>query len=447
MSDNEEAFHRYVKLLRRNDQPDSVHRDRLEAQLRTKMRQRTSLAQSRALFGSVSIMKNFLWSNRLVRYSAMATVSLAIVAAVVLLSTSSSRPSQAWAAEATDEAMARFETVYIAGTLNKAFAGFGTAGLPQPDQSQGFKVWARKSASSNGTGDVRMELASGQFVVTASDGSAVFEPTSNTLFTTKAKVLTIQPWLSSAFKTMQAMADQWEVSYGQDEHTKRQSAFVSCCFNDRSWWFEFDLESKLPVRFKQWSNAHHEGEPDLVAESVEYGLPIEETKFELTPPAGAKVQEARMPASAETPRQGGGLTEEKIARLLDDPADGIALGTMTKPQGAQEITRRLIDAMIRDDKAAAGKLWPVVAIMSADNWQEIRGKNPPVEIIEVGPGVQEPDCGMGPVVPCRVMMKDGATVVFRLVVKFREIDGKASCVIAGTFGKPRELPDEEDEQE
>jgi hypothetical protein len=46
-------------------------------------------------------------------------------------------------------------------------------------------------------------------------------------------------------------------------------------------------------------------------------------------------------------------------------------------------------------------------------------------------------------VPCRVQLRSGAAMEIRLVVKFRQIDGKASCVIAGTFGKPRELPEGE----
>jgi hypothetical protein len=48
-----------------------------------------------------------------------------------------------------------------------------------------------------------------------------------------------------------------------------------------------------------------------------------------------------------------------------------------------------------------------------------------------------------PVVPCLVRLRDGSGTEVCFVVKFREIQGRTSCVVAGTCGKQRELSPEE----
>ena len=141
------------------------------------------------------------------------------------------------------------------------------------------------------------------------------------------------------------------------------------------------------------------------------------------------------------PRANRDISLEKMDRFTNDPATGIPLGEKTESQAAEEICRELLNAIIRDDQVAAGKLWPVVTIMSEANWQEMRGgtENPPAQILKVGPARTEQGCKLGPVVPCRVKHKDGTGVEIGFVVKIRQIDGKASCVVVGTWKSSRQL--------
>jgi len=394
-------------------------------------------------------MMQHILASRAFRYSA-AAAAVVIAAVVVHFATTipgGSRP--AWAAEQTDAALANVSTLRMIGTIEPTGDDAYT-GLPPVQGTQTFQVWARKSPTRNKSGDVRLESSSGRVLAVTGGESRLYDPQSNTLVIADWPFMTISPWLDSAFKALEAMADEWTVSYGQDERTGRDSVFVETSFGQRSWWFQFDAETKLPVRFRQWDiNPRREGPATFAADEIVYGVAMHDAMLELDVPDDATIRhlQGTAPPAHPTNANNGEITLEKLDRLSGDPDAGMLVGDLTDTEAAEEITRRLFEACIRDDQADAAKLWPVVALMGEDNWYESTGgDNPPVEIVRIGPAADDPACDIGLVVPYTLRKQDGSGRARNLVVRFRQIDGVRSCVIVGPYGDVQDTPPDQMEQ-
>jgi hypothetical protein len=440
MSDEEKNFHQYIKSLPLDDRIDAAHRDRLEQQLLQAMRQRASMPPGRAPRRPTTMLHHAIHS-RVLKFSAAAAVLIAAALVIHFSTASPGRQNAAWAAEQTDAALQQMQTVRLKGSGLGSLDEFtGKLGLP-PSGPVGFTMLARKAPHDNSSGDVRLDTSDGRIAVTTG-GTSLFDPQTNTLFITDAHVLVIQPWLDSAFRMMKWAADEWAVTYGPDERTRRESVFVLCSIkkNQRSWWFQFDRQTKLPVRFKQWNdNTERQGEPSVVVDEISYNVPASDAEFVLAPPAGATVKNLRgMKLVDDSDRQSTKMTaEEWQQRVLNDREAGILVGDMTEPQAAEQVCRKLLETMIRDDQAEAGKFWPLVQLMDDAAWQKSRGQeNPAVEIVSVGPAAYDPGCQTGLVVPCVVKLQDGSAKEVRLGVKIRHLDGVASCVVANPCGQP-----------
>ena len=95
--------------------------------------------------------------------------------------------------------------------------------------------------------------------------------------------LIMDPWPGPQyFQKLKTEARKWQEEYGKDEVTGRDSVFVRCAGEERSNWIQFDIESKLPVRVKQWENANWEGEPYGDYEQIVYNLEIPDDTFNFT---------------------------------------------------------------------------------------------------------------------------------------------------------------------
>ena len=104
------------------------------------------------------------------------------------------------------------------------------------------------------------------------------------------KLMEGKHWASgSVLKQLKKMADSWHEVYEKDINTERDSVFVTCTAMDRSFWFQFDMETKLVVRGKLWRNLGMQGQPEYVAESILYNIDMPEETFDFEVPDGVKV--------------------------------------------------------------------------------------------------------------------------------------------------------------
>lgn len=105
------------------------------------------------------------------------------------------------------------------------------------------------------------------------------------------KVASLNPWLTGKILgNLKLFADDWQEVYGQDERTRRDCVFVECSYEplSNSFWLAFDVENKLIVEARYWSNTDREGLP-IHATDFFYNEEIGDEVFEFQIPDGAEV--------------------------------------------------------------------------------------------------------------------------------------------------------------
>jgi hypothetical protein len=218
---------------------------------------------------------------------------------------------------------------------------------------------------------------------------------------------------------MKKFCDKWEISFGKDAATNKDRIYLTCASTKKndSWNFEFDAESKLPVRFRQWHNSNTEGKPQIDIQSIVYYDVMPENTFELNVPEDAELIE-EFPAAVED---------------LDKNADinsGMIVKDKTIEQSAIEITKAYWHAIISSDWQTAKRLRP-----SFKQQSDLYSKtNLPTEIISIGDAYQQDGCTLGLVVPCQIKFAKGKTAEIKLIIRFVEIDETRICYVWGTWG-------------
>ncbi len=344
------------------------------------------------------------------------TVAAVILIAVLGISLLDKSVTPAWAIEDTIRALENIYSIKLLGIATD-----------QSTKVQGkYILWALPNEDGTESAEARFEIPDQQITVVARSGKTYsYQFTENTVYIADYKNLSINPWLGSEFfHVVKKFAKNWKVSYGKDEETDRDSIFATCIhpFEAKSWWFQFDSETRMPVRFKQWTNTNFEGEPGFHAEKIEYNpdLPIGIFEFEI--PKGAKV--IKLP--------------KKSPGHFDDPNVGVSAEDLTDEGACLMIVEDYLLALIDGDWEYLAQLRP---ICNAENW-ELRYKfneNWPTEIAEIGQPSKEDGCNIGPIVPCMVKYSNGQIKNIKLIVKIRNIDGNKSCVIAGTYGSTKDF--------
>ncbi|MHC4444826.1 MAG: zf-HC2 domain-containing protein [Planctomycetota bacterium] len=231
-----------------------------------------------------------IWRNimksRISKFAAAAAIVLAVIIGMNLLTTSPNGTSKAWAIEQTIEALENINSLYMSGVIRDKHALEGD-----------FETWARPHSKHKYSGDVRLETKNGAIVVASEQKNItyLYDPDQNIVSVKKGSGAIISPWLGKEFfEFMKKHMVDWKETYDKDPETGNDCVFVTCRDNNpnrdpKSWWFQFDLETKLPVSFKQWMNYKSEGQPQFYAKKLVYNIELPEGIFEFKIPEGAKV--------------------------------------------------------------------------------------------------------------------------------------------------------------
>ena len=313
----------------------------------------------------------------------------------------------AWAIEDTIELLARFNGMHFKGIL-----------LDEEGKAVSFEAWARANEEQTASNHLRVESATGAIDVVSGNQRYEYDPATATVKITVTYGTAISPWPGpDFFESLQKIALDWNETYGKDPATNRDRVFVTCSHpaapDPRSWSFEFDVESKLPVTIKQWDNMKREGLPSFNVESVTFLETLPDELFEFEIPEGAKV----IPALA------------KRNKKLKDPNSGMLLGDMNEEQACMEITRRYWQAVIEGNWQAVAILRP---ISTAEEWENQYSGSNFEEIVEIIEPYQEYG---GTIVPCKIRFEGNVTRTISASVLFREIDDQRSCVIVNTWSQ------------
>ena len=346
----------------------------------------------------------------------LATAAAVIIAVVLTVTVLDKATPTAWAIEDTIKALEHIYSIKMSGTTTN------DDGTTEGE----FVLWARPNEDGTESGELRFEVPDQQIIIVTQSGATYrYHPGPNVVYVKEYKDFRINPWLGSEFfQRVKRFVENWKISYGKDEETGRDSIFATCVhpLEAKSWWFQFDSQTKLPIRFKQWTNVNFAGTPQFYAAEIQYNSKLPAQIFEFEIPDGAKV--VKVP--------------KKLAGYFDDPNVGISSEGLTDEEACLVLIEDYWRAIIDGDWEYLAQLRP---ICNAENWElkYKRNENWPVEVLEIGQPSQKEDCNIGPLVPCMVRYSDGQIKNIQMVVKLRDIEGNKSCVIAGTYGGTKDF--------
>ncbi len=405
MNDNEKQFENFISDIKFDDTADPKHRDKLEQDL---------LAAAWKRPRQTNIWRTIMKS----RISKLAAAVILIAAIYTFIGNSG--PS-AWAIEQSIEALRNLRAVYVIG----AFPG-GTA-----------EIWMRADETGNKSRDVVVRGSHGA-ITWVKDGSTYhYEPSQNTVYFENAITVGLSEWLGPELLEMLSKADGAKVMRGKDPATGRERATLLCSLLDingpQTWIIEFDVITKLPVSFKHWRNLDMNGPPDFHAFKITYYEELADSLFEVHIPGS--------PAYVEKPLT---IPDENIG-ILSNPDDGISTEGLTQQQACEQILRATYNAVIEGDLNKFKKLIPL-----SENWGDefLRAvvlrtdkEDRLVEIVNIGQICKTGHSKLGPIVavPCIVRTKAGTMCEEKMIVQFRNIGGKPSCVVHGPYGLTREV--------
>ena len=398
-----------------DDQPSAAHRDQLQRKLTAAFDNKRSSGSASAGFQWRKIMRN--------TYTKFATGTVAAAAVIIAFCVTIgpwSNGSTAWAIENAVEAMNNVKTVHIKGRCEDSFTLMYKGKTKVDSQPNTFEIWARAAEETDESGDLRFEVSDGLTIVVRGNTSYIYPAHDNAFEIRDGKAVTLTPWIGGQLlENLEKMVEGFEITYGRDENTGRECAYVSICNGlNMSWRLGFDTETNLLVNMKQWPNSKWEGEPILFTEEIKYDVVIDDSQFEFAPPAGVVVVDMR-------------ISKEQKNALLNDPDNGMLVGNMLEILAAKQIVEEFWNAKIQGDEELAAKLYPIAGLPSG---KRIFSRVKPVQVIRAK-NVQIFDMTNREVVCDGIVRFENSGVQgWKMVVRFREIDGVKSCVITKLNG-------------
>jgi len=361
------------------------------------------------------------WRAIMTSKASKLTAAAVVVGVVLLFTVFDSFTQPAWALADAIEAIKNFRSVHVVG----AFPG-GTA-----------EIWMRANEAKTQSTDVVVKGSAGAITWTKEGSTFHYEPGQNTVYFEHALTVGMAQWLGPELLEMLSTAQNAELVRGKDPATGRDRVMLMCSLVDvhgaQSWTIEFDVASKLPVAFKQWPNLDRSGVPSFDAFKVTYFEDLPDSVFEVEIPGH--------PAYVQKPLT---IPEENIG-VLSNPKHGISAEGMTPQEAAERVLRAMFGAVIDGDLERLKQVCPL-----CENWGDkflrhviLRpGKEDRIaEVLEIGSISETGHSKLGTIVavPVSVRREDGVKAMQKMIVQFRQLGGKSSCVVHGPYGIPREI--------
>lgn len=362
-----------------------------------------------------------MWRTIMTSKASRWTAAAAVVGVALFLAFFGSFTRPAWALADAIEALKDYRAVHQVG----AFPG-GTA-----------EIWMRANEDKTHSTEVVVRTSHGTVTWTRDGSTYHYEPGENTVYYEHALTVGMTQWLGPELLELFGAAENAKTVRGKDPATGRDRVLLMCSLIDvhgpQSWTIEFDGVSKLPVAIKRWPNLDRSGPPSFDAFRITYYEDLPDTVFDVHIPSEAKY--------VEKPLQ---VPDETIGALTD-PEDGISAEGMTQQEAAQKAVRMLYEAVIDQDLDGLKTICPLCRNWGDEFLRKIVFKPDEedriVEVLEIGPISKTGHSALGPIaaVPSIVRLKNGKKAEQKMIVQFRSIDDKRSCVIHGPYGLPREI--------
>ena len=284
----EKQFEDFIDNIKLDDIPSAEHRDELEQDLLIVLTK-----PSRQKGQSLKIWR-LLMKTKIAKLATAAVIILAVTLIIPFGKTI----SPAWAIEQSIQALDRFKAVSFEGwESERTWIENGSLEL------RPYKSWAVANEDQTKVEKYRTEVEGYLILTTNGQKTWRYDPKRNTVRIEDRPYTAGEYWCGSRFLQQlkegrdNGLLTRWEVTYGKDPAKGRERIFLKTAWLDeryngpRSLRLEFDMESKLPVRLRQWENADWEGPATVIVEKITYHtiLPYELFEFEI--PEGATVIE------------------------------------------------------------------------------------------------------------------------------------------------------------
>jgi hypothetical protein len=354
------------------------------------------------------------------RMSKLAVAGVILVAAVSFgLFDSFTKP--AWAIEQAIEAVREYRALHMTGTI--------------PGRT--FESWMRSNRTMTQTQDVVARDSNGGVAWVKNGSTYLYDPGPNTVYVENAITQGFSQWPGPELLEMFAKAKGAELLHGKDPATGRDRVTLLCSLVDaegpQSWTIEFDVVSKLPVSFTCWPNLDRSGTPAFDATKITYYKDLSDSLFDVHVP--------RHPAYVEKPLT---IPEENLG-LLSNPEDGMTADGLTPQEAAEKIMRANYQAVVGGDLAELRQLCPLCKSWNDEMLRAIivRPGKPSriVELVKIEPICKTGESKLGTLIAIPAVLRhaDGTKIEEKLIVQFRQLGDKSSCVIYGPYGFSRDI--------
>ncbi len=326
----------------------------------------------------------------------------------------------AWAIEQAIEAVKEYRALHMVGTI--------------PGRT--FESWMRSNKSMTQTQDVVARDSNGGIAWVKNGSTYLYDPGPNMVYVENAITQGFSQWPGPEFLEMLTRAKDAVLLQGKDPATGRERVTLLCSIVDadgpQSWTVEFDVASKLPVFLKCWPNLDRSGTPSFEATKITYYRDVADSLFQVQIPGN--------PVYVAKPLT---IREENID-VLSNPDDGMAADGLTPQEAAEKIVRGTYEAVIAGDLAGLRRLCPVCKGLSDEMLRAVILKTDRpsriVELIKVEPICRTGESRLGSLVaiPAVLKLADGTKAEEKMIVQFRRLGDKSSCVIHGPYGVARD---------
>jgi len=418
MFKNEADFEKTVSRLNIDDKPNPAHREKLHRQVVSVFSQAGNEPAARmVVFRTLRMM---VMKNVLVKIAAAAVIVVGLGLAACLIDQAT---TPAWAIDQSIEAMKDYSGIHFSGTMFMSwdsFRGLGIQKLAELPESQGeFEMWAQADDELSSSSKVKMVLPD-NVIISSSEQQAFLRLSDGTTYDIQGDLMKIDPWpTAELLSILKEDADSWTEFRGRDAATGKERIFVeySSFYENRFYKFEFDSESKLLVSLKQWEDSDSpEGPPLFDIRKIVFFEQLPGEIFGIDLPEASEIIPVTLP--------------------LYDPNYGMSVEGLTRQQACRKILTEFCQKASEQDLDGIRRLFPCSASWSDEVLRRnFGGDQRPVELPEIG---QIYESKIGPVAPCTIQLKKEKIVV-DMIVMFREIDGKSSCVVHSNKGKARRV--------
>lgn len=344
--------------------------------------------------------RSFLSIPRRAKRTLLAASAAALTAAASLLVVFLSWPAKpAYAIEDTIQALRRVSTVHVKGTTW---------------QGRPFESWQKVDPQTGKVDHICIdERPFGLKVATTPRGSRIWNAEGQIVETSNRIVATNDLRYEDAFvelsEKMARGGDGESIHiYHEKSDGRGEEIVIQVASKLQDFKIYIDPATKLPIRML-FDRADNMQQICKSQDHIEYNTPLPDGMFDFEVPA----------------------QDVRDYNALDDPANGLAVGEMSREEASKAIVEKYWHAAIAADWDTVRRLAPM-----DESWKSGFKTNHPIELVRVDWPYAERGCS-GLIVPCVVRFEDGRVLDIRPVVNYRQSSGPPSTIIVAFWDKAK----------